>query len=324
MLSRPNAAARLSPFLLLGALVVPSPATAQEPQQPPAVGSRVMAALLRAPEGAYVVSGGRLAPAEDRDATPLFVQADFDHRGATARQVLVAVGTQASGPWTLQLEVNPAGQSRRDTDPPAARLSLSGQPGRVRDVRQLALAPGSYEIVAALVRLGDAGGVLGTVVRRPLVVPSAPSSTLVASPIVLGEAVSSSPVGADGEPFRFGPSRLTPAVINRFRQADRLHLALRVFGWKADASAKPDLTVEYLFQQQIGPRLRFFNKTRPQELNAATIEKAFDGASGEVTAGMSVPLEAFPPGSFQVTVRIRDKRTQASTVQTAAFVVTPS
>lgn len=44
-------------------------------------------------------------------------------------------------------------------------------------------------------------------------------------------------------------------------------------------------------------------------------------AAGAVAVGMSVPLGAFPQVVFDVTVRIKDKRTQATTTQTASFAV---
>ena len=199
---------------------------------------------------------------------------------------------------------------------------MSGQPGRVREMRELTLQPGTYAVAAALAWRGQGSTWHGTVSREEWSIPSLSSQTLEASPVVIGEsATTASSRGAVAKPFVFGATTLTPAVVNRFRPSDKIHLALRVSGWKADAEAKPDVTVEYVFQQQFKDHYRFFNKTRPQELNAKTLSRSFDGRDGMLETGMTVPLSAFPPGSFQLVVRIKDKRTLMTTTQKTTFVV---
>jgi len=64
-------------------------------------------------------------------------------------------------------------------------------------------------------------------------------------------------------------------------------------GGKETANTKPDLTADYVFYQQIGSHLRFFNKAKTQFLNAQTLGSTFDGSSGAVAAGMTVPLVSF-------------------------------
>ena len=111
----------------------------------------------------------------------------------------------------------------------------------------------------------------------------------------------------------FGPTTLAPAVTNLFKQSDSLHYAVRVYGWKGDAESKPDLSIEYVFYQRLGTTLRFFNKTKPQVLTAASVNKAFDGKRGAISTGMSIPLINFPPGEFELTARVVDRRVAGPT-----------
>ncbi len=146
---------------------------------------------------------------------------------------------------------------------------------------------------------------------------------LAVTPIVLGEAVSVETRKPETRAFAFGPTALVPATSNAFAQNGELHLAFRVFNWKAEPGRKPDLTAEYTFYQQGEKRLTFFNKTKPQRLGSDTLGEAFDPLAGVVTAGMSIPLQAFPFGEFQLKVRVTDNPTGQSAEQRVRFRVSP-
>ncbi len=279
-------------------------------------------ALLRAKAGTYALDGRRILQPVETNAVSVFVQADMYRQAQGGVGVPVAVGAQVPGNWTARLRIAKTGAADREGR--AAETTLSGAAGTVRQTSQFTLEPGDYELVLALVTSGAASGSVGAVVRQPLTVPNLSAATLASSPLVLGEAATYLTGKETSRPFVFGPTLLTPAARNQFRQADRIHIACRVYGWKADADAKPDLTVEYVFQEHIHDHVRFFNKTKPQELNAKTLAKAFEAAAGAVAVGMTVPLGAFPPGEFDLVVRIKDKRTQAMTIQKATFVVRES
>lgn len=219
------------------------------------------------------------------------------------------------------MQIARVGSGGRAPSKPEAEFTIAGGPGQSREVREATLPPGEYEMVAVMARRRGGSSWVATVDRRPLVVPHLTAAVLEASPVVLGEAAEAAPEPGVPRPFVFGRTNLKPAASARFNQGGQLHMALRVYGWKGDEDARPDLTVEYVFQQVFRGGSRFFNKTKPQALNAKTLGKAFDGRDAEVTAGISLSLAAFPPGEFQVTVRVRDSRTQATTVQRATFVV---
>ena len=116
---------------------------------------------------------------------------------------------------------------------------------------------------------------------------------------------------------RHGPGDIAGRVVPRSPHGD----SAGGYGWKGDTDIKPDLTVDYVFYEQRSTGLRFFNKLETQSLNAKTLGETFNGSFGAVAAGMTVPLAAFPPGEFEVTVRILDKRTQASATQKVRFFV---
>jgi hypothetical protein len=296
------------------------PLAAEQQSPPPSADSTVIQALLRAPAGSYLVTGNKLSKAPEDSGSPVFVQADAYRRSANGVQVPVVVGVESKEPWVLKLEILSTasaapGQANRPTE-----VTLTGQPGRAREIRELTLQPGIYAVAVALARRGGGESWVGSVAREEWTIPSLAAGVLEASPVVLGESVTTvRETGA--KPFVFGTTNLTPTAVNRFRAADKIHVALRVSGWKADADAKPDVTVEYVFQQQFKDRYRFFNKTKPQELNAKTLKPTFDGRDGMLDTGMTIPLAAFPPGEFQLVVRVRDKRTQATTTQKTTFVI---
>jgi hypothetical protein len=304
----------------LAAAVDPQPLSAQQ-QAALSPDPAVMRLLLEALPGTYTVAGGRLAPADPSAAIPVFVQADAlrPAEGAGVR-VPLAVGVGASAPWVMQVQVSAPGADVSGA--PSSSLRFAGQAGVVRDSGETTLAPGEYDMVVAIAQRKDGRQWIGTTWRQPLSVPNL-SGGLAASPVVLGEKATVSNPADSGRPFVFGPTAITPAPLNRFRQADRIHVGLRINGWKADAQSKPDVTVEYVFEQQVKDRLRFFNKTKPQDLNASTLGPTFDGQAGVLATGMTIPLAAFPPGEFQLVVRIKDRRTQATTVQKTTFVVQP-
>ena len=266
-----------------------------------------IAALLKSSSGTYRVAAGRVSPLKDAEAasTAVFVQADAYRRGqAGAVQVPIMVGAIAKGPWSAEVEVLNTAAGAQPTV-----LSLTGAPGRVKEVREVTLAPGTYAVAVAIAWRGADNTWEGAVAREEWKIPTFGASSLEVSPVVLGESVVKvRETGA--KPFVFGPTNVTPAAVNHFKPSDKLHVALRVSGFAPDADAKPDVTVEYVFEQRFKDRYVFFNKAKAQELNAKTLSKTFDGHARLMATGLSIPLDAFPAGTFQLTVRVRDKKAE--------------
>jgi hypothetical protein len=168
------------------------------------------------------------------------------------------------------------------------------------------------------------GGFTATQEKRRLSVPHHWKGPLTVTPLVLADAVAAAPRSAAvPRPFVFGPTALTPAASDGFPQGGVLHCAFRIFNWRAEEGKKPDLTAEYRFYQQTGRGRIFFNKTKPQHLGADTLGESFDPRSGAVTAGLSVPLQGFPFGEFEMAVRVTDNATRQTGERQARFVVVP-
>lgn len=287
----PLLAAAMAPAILMGQAAAPG------------VDAATMTALLNAQPGVYTATGGAVKPADPKAGVPLFVQADAYRRTDGSVQVPVAVGATVSEPWVIHLHVTNAGDGKNAVPD----VTLTGDPGAVRQFRELELKPGRYNIDAVLARRTGATWA-GTVVKQPLTVPDLSGGQLVLSPVVLGDGVTPGKIEETERPFVFGPTNLTTAVTNLFKQSAEMHYAVRIYGWKGDAEAKPDLAVEYVFYQQVGKVSRFFTKTKMQSLNAKTVNKSFDGLRGGISTGMSIPLVNFPPGEFELTARVRDVR----------------
>jgi hypothetical protein len=167
------------------------------------------------------------------------------------------------------------------------------------------------------------GSVMASLARSRLLVDDLWRGALALSPIVLGDAVAAAPASSAGTPFAFGPTALRPATADRFPQGGELHVAFRIFNWTARPEEKPDLQVEYVFHERTPTSAQFFNKVKPQRLNADTLGERFDPAGGVVNAGMSIPLSAFPFSEFQLTVRVTDNRSKRTASQQSRFVVVP-
>ena len=168
----PLLAAAMAPAILMGQAAAPG------------VDAATMTALLNAQPGVYTATGGAVKPADPKAGVPLFVQADAYRRTDGSVQVPVAVGATVSEPWVIHLHVTNAGDGKNAVPD----VTLTGDPGAVRQFRELELKPGRYNIDAVLARRTGATWA-GTVVKQPLTVPDLSGGQLVLSPVVLGDGV---------------------------------------------------------------------------------------------------------------------------------------
>jgi hypothetical protein len=269
--------------------------------------------------GTYVVNGTTLVPVPDSARIPVLLQADVLRGPERPARVGIVVGADApqAGDVRLRVSTVPAAGAA------AHIVADAGGPatvGPVRLVREFSLPPGDYDLEAVL---GDSrpGVGLVAVAKSRLQVPDLRGGSLTVTPIVVGEAAAAT--GQTNMPFVFGPTTLTPALDGRFSQDRAVSVAFRVYNWTAATGEKPDLTVEYLFYEQGKKGLHFFNKVKPQQINADTLGTAFDPSAGSVAAGMAIPLEAFTFGDFQLLVRVSDNRSKESAEQQVRFTVAP-
>jgi hypothetical protein len=311
-------------WILLAALALAGRSSAQVESAGSAAAKLLETLLDRAKTtapGTYAVTAGSLKPAAP--AIPLAVQADAFRGPDQTIRVALALSAEIPQRSDIRLRIvtpagTPAGAPRVVAD-----ATASGQSGRLRLVREFTLGAGEYEIQAAVGHPRTEGGVIAALAKSRVTIPDVWSGLLAVTPIVLADAVSAAPRTPGTRAFVFGPTAMTPAMSNAFAQNGDLHVAFRVFNWKAEPGKKPDLTAEYTFYQQTDKRLIFFNKIKPQHLGADTLGEAFDPAAGVVTAGMTVPLLPFPYGEFELKVRVTDNATKQSAERQVRFVVSP-
>jgi hypothetical protein len=251
----------------------------------------------------------------------VLLQADVLRGPQRTIRVPIIVGAEASQTSEIRLRVMSTaapGQAPRVM----GNAIGSGAVGRMRFVHEFVLAPGDYEIQAVVGQSTAGAGLAATLAKLGLTVPDVWAGPLAVTPIVLGDDTGAARRG-DVQPFNFGPTALTPAVKALFPQSGAIRAAFRVFNWSAKAGEKPDLTAEYLFYERAARGLHFFNKSRPQQLTAATLGDAFEPAAGAVTGGMLVPLGSFTFGDFQLRIKVTDNRNKQSDERLVEFTVSP-
>jgi hypothetical protein len=256
------------------------------------------------------------APAD----VPILVQADVLRGTDGAVRVPIVVGADVAQAANVSVRVR--GTAVDGAQKVIGEGSGSGGPGPLRVTREFNLAPGEYEVEAALT-YPKGGPVVAALAKSRVVVPDVWGKTLAVTPIVLGETVTAAPKRAGIQPFSFGPTAMAPAVSGRFSQGGVVNVAFRIFNGEPDKDGKPDLMVEYTFYQQNPTRLNFFNKVKAQRLAADTLGDSFDPRAGVVAAGMMIPLGSFPFGEFQLRVHVTDNRNQQSDDRQVRFIVVP-
>jgi hypothetical protein len=186
---------------------------------------------------------------------------------------------------------------------------------------QAEMAPATSDSAAPKARV--------TVIKKELVVPSlgdelTTSSVIVADKVdVLQTAIA--PDKQRENPYTFGQMKITPSETNKFAKTDDLNIVFWIYGAQVDpATKKPNVTVDYSFNQKTASGEKYFNKTDPQELNATTLPPQFDLAAGHQLPGsLQVPLASFPEGDYHLEIKVADKVSGKSITRDVAFTVAP-
>ncbi len=203
-----------------------------------------------------------------------------------------------------------------------------------RIFRALTLLPGEYTLYVAVRERQAAekkpGGGKTSMITQALSVPDlwqpglTTSSIFVAGKVeLLTAAVPESQVAE--YPYDFGKTRVIPAPENhKFSKKDDISVIFLVYNEELDkGTKKPDVTVEYTFNQKTEGGEKYFNRTNPQIFNAETLPPSFDATAGQsITTGQSVPLASFPEGEYRREIKVTDKIAGKSIVRNVDFVVT--
>jgi hypothetical protein len=126
-------------------------------------------------------------------------------------------------------------------------------------------------------------------------------------------------------PYAMGTMEITPVYDLKMKKAAELSTFMLIYNPKTDSANKPDVTVEYNFYQKAaGQPEKFFNKTNPQSLNAATLPPQFDLAAGhQLQSGQAVPLASFPEGDYRLEIKVTDKLASKTLTREINFSVNP-
>jgi hypothetical protein len=211
-----------------------------------------------------------------------------------------------------------------------------GQTGPMRISRSFTVAPGNYDVFIVAKETAPEKAPKNAppqkmgLIKQTVNVPNLWNDELNTSSVIVAERID--PLAApltpqqQGErPYALGTMEIVPATTNKFSKKAELSTFLLIYNTKMDAANKPDVTVEYNFYAKQGGSEKFFNKTNPQTLNAQTLPKEWDAASGhQLQSGQAVPLASFPEGDYRLEIKVTDKIANKTLTRDVNFSVTGS
>ena len=106
------------------------------------------------------------------------------------------------------------------------------------------------------------------------------------------------------------------------RRGDKLSVTFLVYNVAASSDDKPDVEVQYDFQQKRGATETFFVRTRPELFNARTLKREFSLAAGDlIIAGQEMPLQRFLDGDYRLVITVTAKASRKSLTRDVHFTV---
>jgi hypothetical protein len=207
------------------------------------------------------------------------------------------------------------------------------QDGKI--ARAIAVAPGEDEMfVAVKERAKDDKSKTPPkigVLQKSLTVPDFNNGQLATSEVIVAKGIEQlqQPLPQNKlaeNPYVFGPLRVMPTVDGKFGKSGELNLVFWIYNaGVSSATSKPDVQVEYNFNQKTADGEKFFNRTQPSQLNATTLPPEFDFAKGhQLTEVQSIPLASFPPGDYRLEIKVTDKTNSKTVTQNVNFNVAAS
>ena len=239
----------------------------------------------------------------------------------------------------------PAAGSKPKTAPAPRKYAWDNvhflpKPADGRITRALALPAGEYELFVAVKERSPASpAVTATppitapsrsgLLRHAVTAPDFARAVLQTSSVILATGVQTvsgqlSPTEQEANPYVFGPMRILPSRDGRFAKNTELQVLFWVYGATALPGGKPDVTIDFDFYlRQPDGSDKYFNKTKPQELNANTLPAEFNVAAGHQLPGsLIVGLMPFPVGDYRLEIKVTDKPSGKVVTQNVAFTVT--
>jgi hypothetical protein len=209
----------------------------------------------------------------------------------------------------------------------------AGQPVGIS--RAFAVPAGDYDVYVALAEQTgqpskDKAAIGRTaVLKHTLTVPNYWGPELTTTPIMIAEKVEqlTAPLSQDQQmerPYVLGNMEIVPAPDRMLSKKEELSLLFLIYNVQVNEAGKPDVDVDYRFNQKTGDTEKFFNRTQPQQFNATTLPAQFDVRAGhQVVGGQTIPLASFPEGEYRLEIKINDKLANKSITRDVTFTVTP-
>jgi hypothetical protein len=214
-------------------------------------------------------------------------------------------------------------------------VQIKGSAGQPLNIsRAFAVPAGEYDLYVAIgenktpnkdqVTLGRA-----SVLKQQVTVPDYWNGELTSSPVILADSVNplTAPLSQEEQierPYVLGSMEVKPAADHTFSKKENLQMLFLVYNAQVSETGKPDLAVEYRFNQKTGESEKFFNRTEPQLFNASTLPAQFDVRAGhQVVAGQEIPLASFPEGDYRLEIKVNDKLSGKSLTRDVRFTVSP-
>jgi len=169
-----------------------------------------------------------------------------------------------------------------------------------------------------------------SILKQTITVPELWNDELNTSSVIVADRIDPLPAPLTSQqmierPYALGAMEIVPAASNKFSKKSELQPFLLIYNAKTDSANKPDVTVEYNFYSKEAGGEKFFNKTKPQDLNAQTLPPQFDFAAGhQLQSGQAVPLATFPEGDYRLEIKVTDKIANKSVTRDVNFTVSGS
>jgi hypothetical protein len=180
-----------------------------------------------------------------------------------------------------------------------------------------------------------------SVIKQTVNVPDFWNGEFSTSTVILAQRIDPLPAPLTPQqqvdrPYALGTMEIVPVPDTKYTKKSELSTFMLIYNPKVDKDNKPDVVVEYNFCQaapgaeaKAGEPCKagekFFNKTVPQNLNAATLPAQFDFNAGhQLQSGQAVSLAPFPEGQYRLEIKVTDKIGNKSLTRDINFTVSAS
>ena len=165
-------------------------------------------------------------------------------------------------------------------------------------------------------------------IKRELTVPDFQGTDLKVSSVIIATKVDvlAAPLPPERQsdsPYTFQELKVTPSTDYKFTPAGSIGIIFWIYGAGVDpATKKPNLKVDFSFNQKLPDGEKHFKSTDPQELNPSTLPAEFSLNPGDpLRTGMEIELATFPAGEYHLEVKVADNVAGKSVSRDVNFTV---